>query len=252
MIDTHCHLEWKDFDRDRDEVIRECRKELKGVVTSCARLTDLDKTLGIVRKHRGFVFMTAGIHPEFIKEIKEKDVEAFMDWGKENKGDLVGIGEIGLDYNWVKEREWQEKQKELFRRLIEFARELGKPIVVHSREASEDTIKILEDAGMRTQWHMFSDRKVLPRVLETEWMISINTFVLRSKDVRKIARDTPLERMMLETDAPWLGPEGERNTPLAIKQVAGKIAQIKKLEFGEVWRKCGENAVRFLDLPLEI
>lgn len=250
MIDSHCHLEWKDFDKDRDQVIGACKKGLKGIVSSCARLSDLEKSLAIKRKHEGFVFLTIGLHPEFIKDIAEKDVEAFMDWGKENRKEIVGIGEIGLDYHWVKEPEEQKRQRELFQRLIEFAKEIRKPIVVHSRQASEDTVRILEDAGMQTQWHFLTDRKVLERVLENGWMVSINTLILRSKDVRKIARDLPLDRIMLETDSPWLGPEGERNTPLAARQVAEKISEIKKLEFGKVWKAGLDNPVRFFGLPL--
>ncbi|MFQ5721119.1 MAG: TatD family hydrolase [Candidatus Aminicenantales bacterium] len=252
MIDTHCHLESDDYQKDRDEVIEACRKELKAVVTSCAHPKDFDLTLQMVEKHKGFVFATVGIHPLYIKEIKEADIDAFLEKIKENKNKFVGIGEIGLDYWHVKEANWRKKQKELFNRLIEFAEELKKPVIVHSRDASEDTVRILEDAGVRAQWHFLTDRKVLPRVLEQDWMVSINTLILRSKDVRKIARDMPLERLLLETDAPWLGPEGKRNTPLAIRQVAEKIAQIKKLEFGQVWKTCGENAVRFLGLPVKV
>lgn len=244
-------MEWKDFDSDRDRVIEDCRKAgLKGIVSSCARLGDLEKSLAIKQKHDGFVFLTVGLHPEFIKDITEKDIEAFMDWGKEHRNEIVGIGEIGLDYHWVTEEQDQKRQREMFVRLIEFAREVKKPIVVHSRQASEDTIKILEDAGMRTQWHFLTDRKVMPSVLENGWMVSINTLILRSKDVRKIARDLPMDKLLLETDAPWLGPEGERNTPMAIRQVAEKIAEMKKISFDPVWKAGFENAVKFFGLEI--
>ncbi len=252
MIDSHCHLEWKDFDQDRDKIIQECKKELKAVITSCARMPDMGKTLDIVKRHKGFVFMTAGLHPEFVKDLTEKDMEGFMDFVKENSDDIAGVGEIGLDYHWVKEVKWQEKQKEMFRRLLDFAEEVKKPVVVHSRDASQDTIKILEDFGEKVQWHMFTDRKALPQVLEKDWMISINTLILKSKDIRKIARDMPLERIMLETDSPWLGPEGERNTPLSIKKVAEKIAEMKKISFEEVWKQGGKGAVGFFGLPVKI
>jgi len=253
MIDSHCHLEWKDFDPDRDRVIEDCKKGgLKAIITSCARMADMEKSLGIAQKHRGFVFLTTGLHPEFVKDISEKDVEVFMDFVKENGDDIVGIGEIGLDYHWVRESRWQEKQKDMFRRMLEFCREVKKPAVVHSRDASQDTIKILEDFGGRIQWHMFTDRKVLPQVLEKDWMVSINTLILRSKDVRKIARDMPLERILLETDSPWLGPEGKRNTSLSIRDVAGKIGEMKKVPFEEVWQQGGRGAVELFGLPLKI
>ncbi len=253
MIDSHCHLEWKDFDPDRDRVVEECRKGgLRAIITSCARLADMGKTLDIVKRHRGFVFMTVGLHPEFVKDITEKHMEEFMDFVKGNRNDIVGIGEVGLDYHWIKESHWQAKQAEMFRRVLEFAEEVGKPVVVHSRDASDDTIRALEDFGGPVQWHMFTDRKVLPRVLEKDWMVSINTLILKSKDIRKIARDMPLERILLETDSPWLGPEGERNTPLSIRKVAEKIAEIKKVGFEDVWEQAGKGAAAFFSLPVKI
>ncbi len=249
MIDVHCHLEQKDYSQDREEVIEKCKKELKGVITSCAHPKDWDLTLSIVEKHKGFIFASAGIHPEYIKEIKEEEIEEYLKKIKENREKIVSIGEIGLDYFMIKEEEWRKKQQELFYRMLEFAKEIKKPVTIHIRDAFEDAIKILEDAGVeKVHLHMFGGRKFLQRVLENGWYISENTIILMSKNYKKVVRDTPLERLMLETDSPWLGIEKKRNTPLAIKLVAKKIAEIKKISFEEVWKKCGENAIRFFEL----
>ncbi|OGI12632.1 hypothetical protein A3K64_03440 [Candidatus Micrarchaeota archaeon RBG_16_36_9] len=257
MIDVHCHLESHDYDNDRDEVIEKCKKELKAVITSCVHPRDFDLTLGMVEKHKNFVFATCGIHPEYIKEVSEKEIDETIEKIKQNKDNLVAVGETGLDFFWVKELDWQQKQKELFIQLIELSKELDKPLIIHSRDSYEETIKILEQEDVKeVDMHMFGDHHLTKRVIENGWFISINTIILRSKGHKKIAKDCPLDKLMLETDAPWLSPkkllEGidERNDPTSIKMVAERIAEIKKISFEEVWQKCGENAIKFFKLLL--
>jgi len=257
MIDVHCHLEQKDYDEDRDEIIEKCKKELKAVITSCAHPKDFNLTMDMVNRYRNFVFASCGIHPEYIKEVSEKEIEEFIEKIKQNKDNLVAIGECGLDFFWVREPEWQQKQKDLFIRLIELSKELKKPLVIHSREAYEETLRILEQEDVReVDMHMFGYHHLTNRIVNNGWFISINTIILRSKSHKKIARDCPIERLMLETDAPWLSPkkllEGidEKNDPTSIKLVAEKIAEVKKIDFDEVWKKCGENAIKFFKLTI--
>jgi TatD DNase family protein len=259
MIDVHCHLEQHDFSKDRDEIIEKCKKELKAVITSCAHPRDFDLTLQLTEKYKNFVFASCGIHPEYIKEVSEIEIDEIIEKIKQNKDNLVAIGETGLDFWWIKEKEWQQKQRDLFVRLIELSKGLKKPLIIHSREAYEETLKILEQQNAKeVDMHMFGDHHLTKRIVDNGWFISINTIILRSKSHKKIARDCPLERLMLETDAPWLSPkkllEGmdSRNDPTSIKVVAEKIAEIKKLRFEEVWKKCGENAIKFFKLPIEV
>ena len=257
MIDIHCHLEQDDYSKDRDEVIEKCKRELKAVITSCAHPKDFDLTMKMIEKHKNFVFATCGIHPEYIKEISEKEKDDFLDLIVKNIGRLVAIGETGLDFWYIKEKEWQEKQKELFIQFIEISRDFKKPLIIHSREAFDDTIKVLEQEDAKeVDLHMWGGHHLLKRILENGWYISINAIVLRSKKHRKIIRDCPLDKLMLETDSPWLAPKRlierieTRNDPTSIKIVAEKIADIKKINFEEVWNKCGENAIRFFKLTI--
>lgn len=258
MIDCHCHLEQKDYSEDRDKVIEKCKKELKAVITSCTRPSDFKLTLQIVEKHNGFVFCTAGIHPEYMKEIKAKDIEEFLEHTKQARDKIVGIGETGLDYFWIKDSSLQKKQRELFVQLIAFAKELKKPLVIHSRDAFEDTVKILEQEDAKQVYmHMFGGQHLLKRILENGWFIGLNTILLRSKKHKKIARDCPLDKLLLETDAPWLAPltepswkGGKRNDPTAVKIVAEKIAEIKKVPLEKVVVATTANAIRFFSLPL--
>ncbi len=257
MIDVHCHLEQEDYNKDREQVIEKCKKELKAVITSCAHPKDFELTMRMVENHKNFVFATCGIHPEYIKDISEKEKDNFLELIAENKEKIVAIGETGLDYWWIKEPEWQEKQKQLFIQLIEAAKELNKPLIIHCRNAFEDTIRILEqEDAKQVMLHMWGGHKFLKTVLENGYFISMNTIILRSKSYRKVVRDCPLDRLMLETDAPWLAPKKliekveVRNDPISIKIVAEKMADIKKTSFEEVWNKCGENAVNFFKLPI--
>ena len=134
---------------------------------------------------------------------------------------------------------------------------MKKPLIIHCREAFDDTIEILEQENAKeVDMHMFGNHNFVKRIVENGWYISMNAIVLRSKSYAKVIRDCPLDRLMLETDAPWLSPkkllEGvdDRNDSTSIKMVAEKIAEIKKTEFEEVWQKCGENAMKFFKLPL--
>ncbi len=250
MIDVHCHLEQKDYDVDREEVINKCKEKLKAIITSCAHPNDLEITIDIVKRYKGFVFATLGIHPEYIGE--NLNIEDFIEKVKENKDNIVGIGEVGLDYHWVKEENLREKQRKLFRFFINFAKELNLPLVIHSREAMQDTIKILEEEkAENVLMHLFGERKFISKIIENGWFISVGPILLTSKNHKKIVKEMPIEKIMLETDSPWFG-FGKRNEPIAIIKVAEKIAEIKKTDFNNVWNKCGENAKRFFDLPIEI
>ena len=274
MIDVHCHLEQPNFEKDLDKVIENCKKAgLKAVITSCPDPRDLDKTLKILEKYKGFVFACFGLHPEYIKEFSEKQVDEYLEKVKENKDKIVGFGEVGLDFYWVKESSWQQKQKEQFKELIRFSKEIRKPLVVHCRGAYEETVNILENEDAKQViLHMFGGKNLLQRVVENKWLISMNYLVSRSKDYKKIARDILLENLTLETDAPWNGIQKTadqvtseeiifkenkdlnlvtlRSDPSTIKPTAEKIAEIKGLGFEQVWKTCGENASKFFGLKI--
>jgi len=247
MIDVHCHLEQKEYDKDREEVIARCKKELKAVITCCAHPDDFDITMDMVRKHRGFVYASVGIHPEYIKDLDQEQIERFIGIIEQSKDDIVAIGEIGLDYYWIKEDYWREKQKELFSRLIELAKKLKMPVVIHARDAFQDAIEILEQHDAKhVCMHMFGANHLVKRIIDNGWYVSLNLILRRSKKHKKVARDMPLERLLLETDSPWLG--NGRNEPLSIKEVASLIAGIKKIEFTDVWKQCGKNAIELFKL----
>ena len=250
MIDVHCHLEQKDYEKDRDEVIEKCKKELKAVITCCCHPDDFDLTMEMVKKYRNFVFTTVSIHPEYIKEVNEEIVENFFKKIEENKEKIVGIGETGLDFI-IEEPEWREKQKELFVKFIDLAKNLNLPLVIHARKAFKEAIEVLEKSGARNVlMHFFTQKDLLPKIIENGWSISVNTTLLSSKNIKKIVRDLKIEKIMTETDSPWLGPNGQRNDPRSIKLVVEEISRIKKMKIEEADKITTQNAIEFFKLKL--
>jgi TatD DNase family protein len=250
MIDVHCHLEQKDYEKDRDEVIEKCKRELKAVITCCCHPDDFDLVMEMVEKYKNFVFATVSIHPEYIKEIEHLRVDDFLKRIEENKEKIVGIGETGLDFI-IEEPEWREKQKELFIKFIDLAKNLNLPLVIHARKAFTEAIEILEKFGAkRVLMHFFTAKELLPKIIKNNWSISVNTTLLNSKKIKKIVRDQPIEKIMTETDSPWLGLEGKRNDPTSIKFVIEKIAEIKKIDFEEVDKITTQNAIEFFNLKI--
>ena len=250
MIDVHCHLEQRDYKEDRDEVILTCKKHLNALITCCCHLNDFDLTLDLIKKYKNFVFATFSIHPTFIKEISEKEIKEFFKKISENKEKIIGIGETGLDYK-IEEPQLREKQKDLFLKFIQLAKDLKKPLVIHSRRAFFEAIEILEKSAIKNVlMHFFTEKDLLPKIIQNGWSISVNTTLLTSKKIKKIVRDLPIEKIMTETDSPWLGFEGKRNDPTSVRFVIQRIAEIKKMSFKEIDKITTQNAIEFFNLPL--
>ncbi len=249
MIDVHCHLEQKDYNPDRDEVIKRCKKKMDAVVTSCAHPRDFDLTLSLKKQHPNFIYICIGLHPEYIKELKPKDKQQLIQKIKDNQKDISAVGEIGLDYFWTKEQEFREKQKQMFKEFIALAKELEKPIVIHSRDAHEDTLDILEETeAKQVLLHLWGANQLVPRIIKNNYNISFGPILLRSKKHKKICRDMPLDKIMLETDAPWFGENRQRNEPTSVEKVIARIAQIKNLDAEEVDKATTQNAKKFFNI----
>jgi TatD DNase family protein len=251
MIDSHCHLEQKDYEGKLETFIEKWKKDLSLIVSSCAHPGDLDRTLAIYNKFKPFVKICIGLHPEFIKEVDETQVKRTIEFIRKNRESISAIGEIGLDYHWITEPEFRQKQKELFIRFIDLAKELNLPVVTHSRDATAEVVEILEQRGMvgkKVLMHLMQDRQSLPKIIENGWLISIGPGIAKSKGLKKIARDAPLDRILLETDSPWFKQDDQAfGEPVNVKVVCEKIAEIKKISMEEVDRVTTENARKFFN-----
>ncbi len=249
MIDIHAHLCFPDFEKDVDEIVEKARKELAGVIASSARYGEGVKVLELCRRNKGFLFPALGHHP-----TEGDEHRAVIKLIKENRNDVIGVGEVGLDYHWEKDSDKRREQEEVFREFIELAGELDKPLVIHSWDAERECFEVVRDSGLSCVFHCFSGKKDLAQeiVQIPDFYVSVSTQVLFNKGLRKVAKAIPLERMLLETDAPFLSPvKGERNVPWNIILSAEKIAQLRHVDAAEVLNAARENAVRVFGLKLE-
>ncbi|MGL6064980.1 MAG: TatD family hydrolase [Fusobacteriaceae bacterium] len=243
-VDTHCHINSYQYDEDRLEVLKEIERKMDFVVNiGC----DLESSkIGIdYSKEYSNIYATVGVHPTDIEdEFSEELYKNLLELGKEEK--VVAIGEIGLDYHWLTKP--KEIQKYWFRKQMNLAKELNKPVVIHTREATEDTIEILKEFP-----EIYGILHCYPGSYESALEVMGNYYfgiggVLTFKNSKKmveVVKKIPLSKLVIETDAPYLTPEpfrGKRNIPEYVQYVVRKIAEIKEISEEEVLKITTENA----------
>lgn len=230
LVDSHCHLDFPDFEDERDAVLERARaRGVERFVTISTRVRQFDRLRAIIDAHED-VYASIGTHPHNAAEEPDVTLDELLAIAAEPK--VVAIGEAGLDYHY--DRSPRDEQARGFRRHIAAARESGLPLVIHAREADEDLAAILEEEMARGPFsailHCFSSGAELARRgLDLGLMVSFSGIVtFRSAEaLREIARTVPLERMLVETDAPYLAPQphrGTRNEPAFVADTAGILA----------------------------
>jgi len=245
LIDTHCHLSYEDYD-NLEEII----KNMDGIMiaSGCNDKTNKE-VLELVSKYDN-VYGTLGIHPEEVDNINEDSFKFIEE--NINNPKIVAIGEIGLDYYWVKDN--KEKQKEVLKKQLDIATKYNKPIVVHSRDAIQDTYDILKKYSLKGSLHCFSSSLEMAReFIKLGYKIGVGGTVTfkNSKKLQEIVKEIDLKDILLETDSPYLSPEpfrGKRNNPSNTHYVALKIAELKDIDIKEVLDITSANAISLFDL----
>ena len=233
LVDSHCHLDFPEFAPELDDVVARARAAgVGGMVTICTRLTEFERVLTVASRFKD-VWCSIGIHPH--EAANEPDEEAAAIVALTRYPKVVGIGETGLDYHY--DRSPRDRQREVFRRHIEAARLSGLPIIVHSREAEEDTAALLEEGaaagGLTGLIHCFTSTTLLAeRALALGFCISFSGIVTfrNAEDLRAIAKMVPSDRLLVETDAPYLAPvpqRGKRNEPAFVAHTAAFLAGLR-------------------------
>lgn len=245
LVDTHCHLDDKKFEEDRDEVLKRIEEKLDFVVNIGYDLDSSMRSVDMSEKYN-FIYAVIGVHPTDIKKYND-EVENIFEKLASNKK-VVAIGEIGLDYYWMEDE--KEIQKEGFIRQMKLAEKLNKPVVIHSRDAMEDTLEVLKKfPTMRGIFHCY------PGSIESAMLVPKGYYfgiggVLTFKNSRKTVdflKGIDLSRVVIETDSPYLTPapfRGKRNEPVNVMYVAEKIAELKGISLDEVIKITTENAKR--------
>ena len=256
LIDSHAHLSAQQFDIDREEVIRRCREHglFRIVEIGAVKGFGGNKTAERLADENDFIHFTIGLHPHDAKDFNETDWEILRQTGLKHPK-VVGVGETGLDFFY--NHSSPVEQREVFARHIVLARELRKPLVIHDRDAHKPVLDILDaEGGFQGPgvFHCFSgDWDMARRIIEKGWYIAINGIVTfgSAAETREVARQVPLESLLIETDCPYLAPvphRGKRNEPWMVRQVAEKIADLRGEEVEKLIEETGKNALRLFHL----
>lgn len=233
LVDSHCHLDFPEFAEDLDGVLARAADAGVGVMqTICTRLGKFPGVLAMARAHDN-LYCSVGVHPHNVSSEPAATAEILIDHARADE--VIGIGESGLDYFY--DHAPRELQRESFRTHAAAARETGLPLIVHTRDADRDTIEILTEeiraGAFKGLIHCFStSRELAEKTLELGFYISVAGIVTfnKAEALREILAGVPLERLLVETDAPYLAPaprRGKRNEPAFVAHTAASLAEIK-------------------------
>lgn len=250
IFDTHAHYDDEAFDEDRDEVLTSLRKWGVGIVVNVGASMEGSRRSVSLSEQYEFVYSAVGVHPDEVGELREED----MEWMREQlqKPKVVAVGEIGLDYYW--DKEGHDLQKKWFLRQLKLAKELKKPVIIHSREAAADTMELLKanyHGEMPMVMHCYSYSLEMAREYRKMGLYLGIGGVLTFKNAKKLKEtvlESPMEYLLLETDCPYLAPvpnRGKRNDSRMLKYVVQELAALKGITPEEVIRITEENARRF-------
>ena len=246
IFDSHAHYDSSQFDTDRDELLTAMSENgIQTIVNVGAAWDALPITLDLAKKYP-FVYAALGLHPNDVEDLDEDKMEQLKQMCLQEK--VVAVGEIGLDYYW--DNVPADVQKKWFIRQLELAKELDLPVIIHSRDAAEDTLNIMKryDGKLRGVIHCFSYSKEMAReYVKMGFYIGIGGVVTfkNGKKTKAVVSDIPMDRILLETDCPYLAPEpyrGKRNSSLYLPEIAQTIAEIKGMTYEEVVNQTRENA----------
>ncbi|MFY0544669.1 TatD family hydrolase [Brevibacillus sp. H7] len=256
FIDTHAHLNAKEFDEDREEVIARARENGVSTIVNIGFNAETIPTCLELAERYEFIYAVVGWHPQDAKDMTDEHLEWLEELSRHPK--VVGLGEMGLDYYW--DTSPKDVQAEVFRKQIRLARKLQMPIVIHNRDAHQDIITILKEekaAEVGGIMHCFSGSwETAKLALDMNFHISFGgplTFK-NAKQPKEVAAKVPLDRLLIETDCPYLTPHpfrGKRNETGYVRYVCEEMANIRGLSYEEMAAITSDNARRLFGLPTQ-
>jgi TatD DNase family protein len=253
LFDTHVHLNAEQFEDDLSEVIeRATRAGVERMVVVGFDRPTIEKAMELVKTY-DFIYASVGWHPVDAIDMTDEDLVWIEELSSHPK--VVALGEMGLDYYWDKSP--KDIQQEVFRKQIRLAKKVKLPIIIHNREATADLVTILKEEGAHEVggiMHCFSGSvEVAKECMEMNFYISLGGPVTfkNAKKPKEVAKEVPLDKLLIETDCPYLAPHpyrGKRNEPAYVKLVAEQIAELKGISLADVAKKTTENAKKIFDI----
>jgi len=248
VIDTHCHLDFKNFNKDRDEAIKRALEA--GVTTMINSGIDLKtnrKTLELAKKY-DCIRITLGLNPNGLGDTTDEEVEATLEQIRSHAGEIVGVGEAGLDYYRCPDLKGRDRQREVFGKVVALAGELDLPQVIHARLAEDEAFDMVKDLS-KVVFHCYSGTAgMMKEAVDRGFYISLATVVCKSVQHQVLARQVPLERLLIETDSPFLSPRRGRNEHAYVLDGLNLIAKIKGLPPEDVAQATAANAKKIFNL----
>jgi len=249
LIDTHAHIDM--LENTEEAILNAANNGVKKIIVPCAYPKDIEKIYDIATKHEN-VYGLLGVHPSEAKDWNDNLIDKIKDLAKSSK--IVGIGEIGLDYYW--DKSFNDIQKDVFIKQIKLANELNLPICVHDREAHKDSFDILKEYNKDSDivMHCFSGSAEFAReCIKEGWYLALGGVVTFKNAIKmkEVAVTIPLEKLLLETDTPYLTPvpyRGKENQPAYVKYVAEEIAKLRNTSFEEIATITTQNAERIFKI----
>ena len=255
FFDSHSHLNDEQFNEDRYELIKKMKEENIGKFLTCGYNLEGSKKAIEIAENCDFTYATVGVSPNDIPQNEDKlwkDIAEIEQIAQKKK--VVAIGEIGLDFYWNKDN--KELQIEAFNRQIEIANKLDLPIVIHTREAVMDTLNVIKENNVKNKgvFHCCPlNRELVKEALKLDFFISFSGVITfkNAKNADEIIDMVTIDRILIETDSPYLSPEpfrGTRNTPINVKKVAEKIANVKKMSVEDVAKSTFDNTCKLFKI----
>lgn len=247
MIDTHCHIDFEEYDKDRLTVIQRAKDNLDCIINSGTSFEGNKTVLELSKKYPDFIYPSCGFHPVSSQEKTDEDLKIAKEHMIENLDEFVAIGEVGMDFFYVKDKTLRARQKEIFLNFVEIANEYEKPLLIHGRDCERKIFNMIKEYSdiPKVIFHCYSGSlKTIKRILDREdYYISFSTMLSYSEKHQELVKHVPIDRILTETDSPYLAlTKEERNEPANVINAVKKISEIQEIDFEEVDKVTTKNA----------
>jgi TatD DNase family protein len=246
MIDVHCHVDFKGYNKNREEVMQRAKDKLNGIINSGASLGGNRRTLKYMENYKGFMHASLGFHPVNASKADSDIIERVFDEINENIDEAVAIGESGLDFHEVTDLEGRRRQIKVFSRFINMAVEYEMPLILHVRDAENRAFEMVKKHSSIPDvvFHCYGgDLETAEKIIEEGYYLSFSTILSFSDHHKELVKDLPLSNLLTETDSPYLSPfKGKRNEPSFVEEVVKTLAEVKSIPIREVDRATEKNA----------